>query len=57
MSPPWTFVISGCPPTEAEDGEQEKEKAAATGREKRQSRPRERVREAGLQLQSFCLSL
>ncbi|XP_046539730.1 piezo-type mechanosensitive ion channel component 1 isoform X1 [Equus quagga] len=47
----------GLATTEAEDGEQEKEKAAATGREKRQSRPRERVREAGLRLQSFCLSL
>ncbi|XP_058384443.1 piezo-type mechanosensitive ion channel component 1 isoform X4 [Diceros bicornis minor] len=48
----------GLAATEAEDGDQEEEKeAAATGREKRRSRPQERVRAAGLWLQSFCLSL
>ncbi|XP_064129728.1 piezo-type mechanosensitive ion channel component 1 isoform X4 [Loxodonta africana] len=50
-------AASGSGEGEGEEEEEEEEDAVASGRAKRPSRSRERVKAAGLRLQSFCLSL
>ncbi|XP_006860331.1 PREDICTED: piezo-type mechanosensitive ion channel component 1 [Chrysochloris asiatica] len=56
LAQPWGSVSGSFLPTEAGE-EEDLEEAAATGRAKRPSPSRERVKKAGLRVQTFCLSL